>query len=134
MLGKLLQEPDGRGAWHLKGEVVEPYSAGIETHGLNSLAVQAVAECGVDISGHRSKRLDDLSGILFDTVVTVCGHAEEPRPVFPGGIKVVHVPFDDPPKLAEDAKSEEEALTFYRRARDEIRTFIERFPDEFRIE
>jgi len=62
-------------ARHLKGDVIEPYSAGIETHGLNPKAVQVMAEAGVDISGHQSKNLDELNDVPFDYVVTVCGRA-----------------------------------------------------------
>jgi arsenate reductase len=116
-------------ARHLKGGCIDAYSAGIETHGLNSLAVKVMAEAGVDISGHRSKNVSELMDVPFDYVVTVCGNAHETCPVFPGKGKVVHVGFDDPPKLAKDAKSEEEALTHYRRVRDEIRAFVERLPE-----
>jgi len=100
-------------ARHLKGDVIEPYSAGIETHGLNPLAVKVMAEAGVDISGHRSKNVSELMNVPFDYVVTVCSSANETCPMFPGKGKVVHVGFDDPPKLAKDAKSEEEALIHY---------------------
>ena len=116
-------------ARHLKGDAIEAYSAGIETHGLNPHAVQVMAEAGVDISGHRSKHLDELCDIPFDYVVTVCDHAHESCPVFPGKTQVVHVGFDDPPRLAKQAKSEEEALDGYRRVRDEIRDFVLRLPD-----
>ncbi len=112
-------------ARHLRGDRIEAYSAGIETHGLNPRAVRVMAEAGVDISGHRSKTLDDLKGIEFDLVVTVCGHAHEHCPLFPGRTRVVHAGFDDPPKLAAGATTEEEALAHYRRVRDEIRTFVE---------
>jgi arsenate reductase len=116
-------------ARHLKGDLVEAYSAGIETHGLNPRAVKVMAEAGVDISGHRSKHVRDLKDVPFDYVVTVCGHASENCPVFPGKVKVVHVGFDDPPKLAAGARTEEEALSHYRRVRDEIRAFVEKLPD-----
>ena len=109
----------------LKGDVIEAYSAGIETHGMNPNAVKVMAEAGVDISGQRSKHLDELKGVDFDLVVTVCGHAHENCPWFPGGAKVVHVGFDDPPKLAKAARTEEEALNQYRRVRDAIRAFVE---------
>lgn len=115
-------------ARHLKSEQIEPYSAGIETHGLNPRAVQVMAEAGVDISGHRSKHVDELQGVEFDFVVTVCGHANEHCPVFPGRARVIHIGFDDPPKLAALAASEEERLTPYRRVRDEIRAFVESLP------
>jgi len=113
----------------LKGDLVEANSAGIETHGLNPNAVKVMAEAGVDISGHRSKHLSELRGIEFDYVVTVCDHAHESCPLFPGKAKVVHKSFDDPPRLAEGAKSEEEALKQYRRVRDEIRAFVETLPE-----
>ncbi|MBN1130054.1 MAG: arsenate reductase ArsC [Chitinispirillaceae bacterium] len=115
-------------ARHLKGDVMEVWSAGIETHGLNPLAVKAMAEAGVDISGHRSKHLDEVRDIPFDWVITVCDNANESCPVFPGLVRRLHISFDDPPKLAKGTKSEEEALIHYRRVRDEIRTFVEGLP------
>jgi arsenate reductase len=117
-------------AWarHLKADVVEPYSAGTHSRGLDPLAVKAMAEVGLDISGQPSKTLSDVSHILFDYVVTVCSDAHESCPVFPGRATVVHVGFDDPPRLATHAASEEEALTHYRRVREEIRAFIEQLP------
>ncbi|MBM4024219.1 MAG: arsenate reductase ArsC [Planctomycetes bacterium] len=116
-------------ARHLKGDVIEPYSAGIEPHGLDPRAVAVMAEAGVDISGHHSKHLQKLDGIAFDYVVTVCDHAHESCPLFPGPTKVIHVGFDDPPRLARQAQGEQEALQHYRRVRDEIRTFIEGLPE-----
>jgi len=114
---------------HLRGDVIEAYSAGIETHGLNPRAVQVMAEAGVDISHHRSKHVDELRDVEFDFVITVCDHAHESCPLFPGKAKVVHRGFDDPPRLAREAKSEEEALAHYRRVRDEIRAFVESLPE-----
>jgi arsenate reductase (thioredoxin) len=114
-------------ARHLKGDLIDAYSAGIETHGLNPDAVRVMAEVGVDISGQRSKHVSELREITFDYVVTVCGHAHESCPVFPGQTQVVHVGFDDPPRLAADAKTEEERLAPYRRVRDEIQAFIETY-------
>ncbi|MGD9127972.1 MAG: arsenate reductase ArsC [Planctomycetia bacterium] len=116
-------------ARHLKGDVIESYSAGIETHGLNPHAVRVMQEVGVDITGQRSQLLGELAGIEFDYVVTVCSNAHESCPVFPGKTKVVHVGFDDPPRLAAGAETEEERLAPYRRVRDEIRDFIERLPE-----
>jgi arsenate reductase len=113
----------------LKGGRIEAFSAGIETHGLNPRAVQVMAEAGVDISGHTSKTVADLPSKDFDYVVTVCDHAHESCPLFPGNTKVVHVGFDDPPRLAQDAETEEEALAHYRRVRDEIRAFVETLPE-----
>ena len=116
-------------ARHLKCDVLEPYSAGIETHGLNPRAVQVMAEAGVDISGHRSKHVDELRNVAFDVVITVCDHAHETCPVLPGAPRMVHVGFDDPPRLARSASTEEEALAHYRRVRDEIRGFVARLPE-----
>lgn len=118
----------------LKAETIESYSAGIETHGLNPNAVKVMAEAGVDISSHTSKLAVSLKDIQFDYVVTVCGHAHETCPVFFGKAKVVHVGFDDPPRLAKDAKTEEEALQFYRRVRDEIKAFVAGLPDSLERE
>ena len=113
----------------LKSDVLEPYSAGIETHGMNPNAVKVMAEAGVDITGQRSKKVDELKDVKLDIVVTVCGHADETCPAWLGNkARVVHVGFDDPPKLAKTAKSEEEALGHYRRVRDEIRKFVEGLP------
>ncbi|AQQ70014.1 Arsenate reductase [Limihaloglobus sulfuriphilus] len=116
-------------ARHLKGEAIESYSAGVETHGLNPNAVKVMAEAGVDISGHKSKHLDDLKDVRFDYVVTVCDNAHESCPLFPGRTKIVHVGFDDPPRLAKEAKTEQQALDSYRRVRDEIKKFIEKLPE-----
>jgi arsenate reductase len=115
-------------ARHLKADAIAAYSAGIEAHGLNRDAVRVMAEAGVDIASQRSKRVAELSGVAFDYVVTVCGHAQENCPVFPGKAQRVHVGFDDPPRLAAEAKTEAERLAPYRRVRDEIRAFIETIP------
>lgn len=113
----------------LKSDVIEPYSAGIETHGLNPHAVRVMAEAGVDISKHVSQHVDEFADIAFDYVVTVCGHANENCPYFPRRSRVVHVGFDDPPKLAEQAETEAAKLDCYRRVRDEIREFVEQMPE-----
>ncbi len=112
----------------LKADSIDAYSAGIETHGLNPNAVKVMAEAGVDISGHRSKHVDELKDVNFDYVITVCGHADENCPLFPGKAKVLHVGFDDPPELARSAKTEKEALDHYRRVRDQIRDFVAKLP------
>lgn len=114
---------------YLKGDLIEPYSAGIEAHGLNPDAVRVMTEAGVDISGQRSKLAGELRGVEFDYVVTVCDNAHESCPVFSGKTKVIHVGFDDPPRLAANAKTEDERLAPYRRVRDEIRAFVEGLPD-----
>lgn len=112
----------------LRPDTVEAHSAGTNPHGMNRLAVEAMREAGVDISAHHSKHPDELKHIPFDFVVTVCDAANESCPVFPGRTKVVRAGFDDPPRLARDAKSDEEALPHYRRVRDEIRKYIETLP------
>ncbi len=119
-------------ARHLKGDVIEAYSAGLQTHGLNPKAVKVMSEAGVDISAHRSKNVSELMDVPFDYVVTVCGHANETCPMFGGKAKVVHVGLDDPPKLAKDAGMEEDALNCYRRVRDEIRAYIETLPESLK--
>jgi arsenate reductase len=116
-------------ARHLRGDRIEAYSAGVETHGLNPRAVKVMAEAGVDISSHRSKHVDELAEVTLDYVVTVCGHAHESCPLFTGGTTVVHQGFEDPPRLAKGAKTEEEALAHYRRVRDEIREYVESLPE-----
>lgn len=112
----------------LKRDSIKAYSAGIDPHGMNERAIKVMSEVGVDISGHHSKHVDELKDIPFDYVVTVCGHANETCPMFPGNTKMVHFGFEDPPQLAKAAASEEEALGHYRRVRDEIKTFVQGMP------
>ena len=116
-------------ARHLKGDVLEPFSAGIETHGLNPYAVKVMAEAGADISSHRSQHVDEFARVSFDYVITVCDHAHEHCPIFPGQTTVVRVGFDDPPRLAAAVEDENAKLAIYRRVRDQIRTYIESLPD-----
>lgn len=111
----------------LKNDEIDSWSAGIEKHGLNPLAVKAMAEAGGDISRQKSKVISELPVKEFDWVVTLCGHADETCPFFPG--RRIHVWFDDPSTLAAGANSEDEKLIHYRRVRDEIRTFILSLPD-----
>lgn len=112
----------------LRGDTFEPYSAGIERHGMNPYAVRAMAEAGVDISGQRSKLVDELPQVPFDYVVTVCDSANENCPYFPGATRRIHKGFDDPPRLASGLVDEEAILNVYRRVRDDIRRFVEGFP------
>ena len=100
-------------AQHLIGEVIEPYSAGIIAHGLNPRAVAVMKETGIDISHHSSKDVGSVTDIHFDHVITVCSHAEQSCPVFPGKIQATHVHFDDPPSLAKSANSEDETLAHF---------------------
>lgn len=115
-------------ARYLKNDEIEAYSAGIETHGLNPNAVRVMAEAGVDISGHRSKHIDEFKDVKLDVVVTVCGHAHETCPVLPDRTKVIHIGFDDPPRMAEKKRSKEDKLNCYRKVRDEIKEFVETLP------
>jgi arsenate reductase len=87
-----------------------------------------MAEVGMDISGYRSKSVEELAGQRFDYIVTVCDAAREQCPFFPGDAIRVHAGFDDPPALAADAATEEEAVGHYRRVRDEIKAFVEGMP------
>jgi arsenate reductase len=113
-------------AWakHLKHLSIEAYSAGIEVHGLNKYAVKVMSELGIDMSDHRSKMLTEFSKVHFDFVITLCGNAQETCPFFPGNAKVIHHGFDDPPKLAANARTEDEILPHYRRVRDQIKEFV----------
>jgi len=111
-------------ARRLLGEKVDAYSAGLKAHGLNRVAVQVMLDAGVDISAYRSKTIERMREVDFDYVVTVCDGAHEACPIFPGKAKVIHHGFDDPPRLAAMATTEEDALAVYTRVRDEIRDFI----------
>ncbi|WP_300162474.1 arsenate reductase ArsC [Solidesulfovibrio sp.] len=111
-----------------RGEAVEAFSAGVEKHGLDPRAVVVMAEAGVDISDQASKLVSELPDVAFDYVVTLCGSAHDLCPFFPGPVKKVHVPFEDPPALAAGAASEEEALDRYREVRDAIRAFVAGLP------
>ena len=115
-------------ARHLLGESVDPYSAGTAPGRVDPRAVRVMAEVGVDLTRHRSKHLDDLADVPFDVVVTVCDHANDNCPVFPGAVDRIHAGFDDPPRLAAGEPDEDRALSAYRRVRGEIRTFVEALP------
>jgi len=116
-------------ARHLNGDIIEAYSAGIDVQELNQHAVKVMKEARVDISEHRSKHLEELKRLEFDYVITVCTHAHETCPYFHGKAKVIHVGFDDPPKLALNLNNEEDKLNCYRRIRDEIRDFVGSLPE-----
>ena len=118
----------------LKCDCLEAYSAGLEKHGMNPFALKVMAEAGVDISQQYSKTPAEIGPVEFDYVVTVCGHADENCPVFPGKTHVLHVAFDDPPKLTRHLPDGEEKLAVYRRVRDEIRRFVETLPDSLKSE
>lgn len=113
---------------YLHPDRYEFYSAGIEKHGLNPLAVKVMGEAGVDISSQYSKLLSELEPITFDYVITVCDHAHEQCPLFAGKAIKLHQEFPDPPRLARTAVSEEEALGHYRSVRDAIREYLVSLP------
>jgi len=116
-------------ARHLRGDLIEPYSAGIIASGLDPGAVRVMAEEGVDISHQESESVEDYLDDNFDYVVTVCSYARETCPRFPGGTTMVHRGFDDPPSLTMGMDSDDQVLAVYRRVRDEIRAFIESMPE-----
>lgn len=113
----------------LKGDRVEAFSAGVAPHGIDPRAVQAMAEVGIDISGQHSKDVDTFDEVEFDYVITLCDNAHQACPVFPAKTRVLHMGFDDPPRLAAGAQTDGEALAHYRRVRDEIRAFVEKLPE-----
>lgn len=110
---------------------VAPFSAGIETHGVNPAAVKVMAEAGVDISNQKSQNVTDFSQVAFDLVVTVCDHAHEKCPVLQG--PVVHFNFPDSPvmaqKIAAQGGDKEAQLSCYRDLRDQIKTFVMTLPE-----
>lgn len=112
---------------HLRGNEFTPFSAGIEKHGLNPDAMHIMKESGVDMSSHQSNLLEELPLQQFDYVITLCGHAHENCPYFPG--KTYHVGFDDPPSIAKELSSEEEKLNVYRRVSEEIKDFVLGLPE-----
>ena len=117
-------------AWtrHLKNDEFEAYSAGIQPTRVNSMAKEVMKEAGVDISGYTSKDIDELDGLEFDYVITLCENAQAACPVFPAKRRLLHVPFDDPPELALKASSKDIAILHFRRVRDEIKAFVEALP------
>jgi len=114
-------------ARHLKGDVIDAYSAGIRPIGVNFRVIRVMFEAGVDISMQESQHVDELSGIDFDYVVTLCDNAREHCPVFPGKAKIIHRPFYDPYFVS---GSEEEIMAVFRKTRDDIRAFIETLPED----
>lgn len=106
----------------LLGYTHEAYSAGTEPYKINPLAVRAMAEIGIDISRHQSKSVEKFIKHEFDYVVTVCDHANEVCPFFPGGKNRIHQDFEDP---AAFEGNEEDKMEVFRRVRDEIKEWIE---------
>jgi arsenate reductase len=106
------------------GEAINVYSAGIETHGLNPFAMGVLLEDGLDISEHSSNTIEDLPNVQFDIVLTVCDHANEVCPIFPGVKKQIHHNFTDPSKASGTAA---EILAEFRKTRYEIKMFVKGF-------
>jgi arsenate reductase len=106
------------------GDRLEAFSAGTEATRVNPLAAKVMAEIGIGLSGHRSKTLDEFVGEPFDYVITLCGDANEKCPLFFGGVKRMHIGFEDPSRLP---GSEEEVIPEYRRVRDDIRQKMREF-------
>ena len=119
-------------AWtnHLQKDNFKASSAGIEPKGVDPRAIKVMDETGIDISGQKSKDIDSLGDMEFDYVVTLCDNANEACPFFPAKTKLMHRGFNDPPKLSEGLTDEEEALSHYRRVRDEIKVFVENIEEE----
>ena len=112
----------------LRGDDFLAFSAGVRPSTIDPRAVQAMAQLGIDIGGQASKDLSELPEVEFDWVVTLCSNAAENCPFFPGPVKRVHRGFDDPPLLAANAQSDEEALSHYERVRDEIKAMVLNLP------
>jgi arsenate reductase len=116
----------------LHADRLDPYSAGTAPGPIDPGAIEVMQEVGIDLSTQWPKGIQDVLAIDFDCVVTVCDRANETCPVFPRQVRKLHAGFDDPPKLAADAATEEERLTHYRRVRDEIRAFVDALPASLR--
>lgn len=110
---------------HLGGDRFDVHSAGTRASFVRPEAIQAMAELGIDISGQRSKNVDEFAGQNFDYVITVCDHANEVCPLFPGSTKRIHQSFEDPP--APGVGTDAERLAVFRRVRDELRAWLTEF-------
>jgi arsenate reductase len=109
---------------HDAGNACEVFSAGTKPTRVRPEAITVMREVGIDISGHRSKSVDELAGWDFDYVITVCDNAKESCPVFPARTKCIHWSIEDPAAVR---GSEDERLAAFRRTRDELRVRLEAF-------
>ncbi len=109
------------------GDRFEVESAGTKAASVRYEAIQAMKEIGIDISGHRSKVVDEFAGERFDHVITVCDQASESCPIYPGHTNRIHHGFDDPAAVR---GAEEERLASFRRVRDRIRSYLRDFAAE----
>jgi arsenate reductase len=114
-------------ARRLWGDRIEVHSAGTQPSRVHPDAIAVMAEAGVDLSGHRSKHVEEVMHLPFDLVVTVCDNAKEQCPVFPGKVRRMHRSFKDPTNAV---GTREEVLAEFRNVRDEIRAFVETLPRE----
>lgn len=105
---------------YFHGEKAEVYSAGVETHGVNPRAIATMKEDGIDLSAHTSNHVDEYLSISFDLILTVCDHASERCPIFPGKAQRIHHNFTDPAKVI---GTEEEIMAEFRRVREEIKEY-----------
>jgi arsenate reductase len=103
---------------------VRAFSAGTDPSSVNPLVIAVMKEVGIDISGHRSKSIDEFADEKFDFVITLCDRAAESCPVFFGGVRRIHMGFPDPSVLT---GTEEEKLSFFRKLRDQIRAQLVEF-------
>jgi len=115
---------------YYSGDYFEVESAGTRPGTVRREAIAAMRELGIDISGHRSKHVDEFGGRHFDYVITVCDNAKESCPVFPGSVRRLHHSFEDPP--GEAVGPEEERMAIFRRVRDELSEYLGRFAEEER--
>ncbi|MHB9070143.1 MAG: arsenate reductase ArsC [Sedimentisphaerales bacterium] len=115
-------------ARRLKGNLISSFSAGIKPKGLDSNAVEVMKEIGIDISGHKSKTIEELGSVEFDYVITLCDSAQKNCPFFPAKYGIIHHGFDDPIRLASNETGKQNILKHYRRVRDEIRMYIQTMP------
>ncbi|GIV32981.1 MAG: protein-tyrosine-phosphatase [Chitinophagales bacterium] len=113
---------------HFSRGKADIYSAGIEAHGVNPRAVEVMLEDGIDISGHTSNHVDEYMHIPFDYIVTVCDHASEQCPIFPGKAQRFHRNFPDPAKAT---GSEEEIKAAFRKVRDAIKEYCREFSEKY---
>ena len=112
---------------HDAGNIYDVFSAGTKPTRVRPEAITVMREVGIDISGHRSKSVDEFAGQNFDYVITVCDNAKESCPIFPAKTKRIHWSIEDPAAVQ---GSEEERLAAFRRARDELRTRLEAFTQD----
>jgi arsenate reductase len=115
---------------HDAGDRFEVFSAGTTPGQVRPEAIEVMRELGIDISGHRSKHVDEFAGQAFDYVLTVCDHAKESCPLFPGKSVTIHRNFEDP---AAFEGSPEQKVALFRRVRDEVRQYLKDFPPDYRL-